>query len=355
MAAPTCPGGSSVQYGSGTSATLPSPSGAAFGEMLIIVIANYSGTSGSFAVTDPGNRWEQVYNGVAGLAIFKRPAGAAEPANYTVSWTTACTGVAVCFRVAGATSGAFDLTPTFNTNGSSTSDTCPTVTPLWATDLLVSVYAHYSNATQTLPGSQTSVVQANGATSVMGITVAKETLSSTSATGTRVATASGSGSSYGISFTFRESQPTVVNTLLLPEIAHTGTNVIAGVGPKTVLFNAAAESAPSTELFGVVKYNWCAVGVGAWAPTFGVNAGYAGPYKVAGTVTDGGVPPLNPRLVTLAPHGAPSVVIRSVYTDSGVGTFAFTGLAPGKYVLSASNPDNSEESIIHSYVSAVPA
>lgn len=82
--------------------------------------------------------------------------------------------------------------------------------------------------------------------------------------------------------------------------------------------------------------------------------GFSGTYKVAGTVTESGTVPNSSRHVFLVPRSTPSLVIADATTEPSVGTFSFEGLAPGKYIVWAINPDGSEDGVIHDFIDAVP-
>lgn len=181
-----------------TQLTITVPS-VANGDGMLFAIA-IRGGSNVTGLTLPG--WNLVFETNQGtnnkLAVFSRTASS-EPADYTITWTTAGSAAGAIFVASGTDQATLVDTSGSQGNASSTSVTAPTVTT--ATDgCLLVFFGSVAGATSwTAPGTMTerADVASSGGSPNITFTAAEEVLGASGATGTRVATVAAAGQNVG--------------------------------------------------------------------------------------------------------------------------------------------------------------
>lgn len=181
--------------GTSTSAIGNRPSGVADGDWLLAVVV--SGGTTATTVSSPPSGWgSPVVNDIATGAFENRitaylKIASSEPASWTWTLTAARDNTVHVVRITGADTSGVDAAAS-QVNGVSSSITAPSIAPAGSDDLLLGIFSRggSSAATITPPGSMTGVTDSVTGTLNQRTIIAREDLSASGATGTRVATAS---------------------------------------------------------------------------------------------------------------------------------------------------------------------
>lgn len=182
----------------GTSFVINTPSGAQSGDVLVLGVI-----VGNDVINTPSG-WTLLQDGLIGgtssrTAVYSITLSSSPPASYTITFqsSTSPQAIMACYRNALIGGSAESI------NAASTNITAPTVTTTQDNQILACFFARDDNtAAITLPGSMTQRASVAGGTfsgTERKLILADERISTAGATGTRVATSSGSTASYGVS------------------------------------------------------------------------------------------------------------------------------------------------------------
>lgn len=177
---------STTQANSGATLTVTKPSGVVDGDYILVGI-HVNDVPNDIASVPSG--WATIVSkldyGSEHLTIFgKSASGEGASWDWTMNNANSSHGIAIAIKEASIAS-PVDASGG-QTNGSSTNLTAPSISPATSDALLVAFFAHHSSGDITMPGSMTEREDATVNTRRMGC--ATEALSSSGATGTRVAT-----------------------------------------------------------------------------------------------------------------------------------------------------------------------
>ncbi len=317
---------------SGTSIAITYPTGVQAGDLLVAAIGNVSTSS---ALVQPAG-WTLLDNPAGAIAsMYKIADGTETSGSVTWSWTGASVSCGLMVLVRGVSRSPID-TSGAQANASSTSLTAPTITPRWAACLLLNFYVDNGANTITVPAQQSF----SGATSgnTRSITAGWEPLNSNAATGTRVATAT-AAVNYGFALAIRGPQTPIV---VLPDSAIGSNNGVQAyrdaslpVGPVNSAIGFGAQWAGRDPFTGFPGNSW---------------QGWGGTASISGTCNVG-TQPLANIWVYLSPMSSQGTVIAAQYTGAD-GTFSFTGIAPGLYVVEGVDPSGTYNGEIYEEVTA---
>jgi hypothetical protein len=184
--------------GSGTTLQITKPSGVSADDILVAWI-----NDDSAATLTPPSGWTAI--GETGrLRTYYYVAGASEPATYT--WSSSVSGAkagSILAYSGGDTSVPVDVS-SFQTNVSSTTMTCPSITTTATDTTLVFGGATYgSNPSPTFPGGST--VRVGFSSNNVGLQVGDEAKATAGSTGTRSVTLSVAATSYAGTISIRGS------------------------------------------------------------------------------------------------------------------------------------------------------
>jgi len=288
------------------------------GNLLIMFVHAPSATGG----WNTPSGWTKLTAGTTANMYYRIADGSEQGQFYSVSWTTNSKGSYGTLHVSGA---AVSLTPDANNlqaNASSANITAPSVSPSWPNDLLINFYSTSVNAAITLPGGQSSysgfVVSGNA----MSLSLGYETLAAAGATGTRVATSS-AAANVGASIALRDAS--------------------AG-------FSGGAIETPGNviSIRGLLRQQ---NGLSVASPSFVLSCGHgSGTASLSGTCKVGSTP-LPGVYVTISPTNAPNNVIGTTIS-AGDGTFSFSNIPAGWYVVEGVDPTGRYDGVIHTLILA---
>lgn len=198
--------------------TVTRPASVVANDVLVAMVAYRGGTNISVSATPSG--WTEVTTTDdatrLGMHLYYKVAGASEASSYawTLSASTRAAAGIIAFR--GVNTGNPVAAFATQVNGDSASLTAPSVTPGVANSMLVAFWAIvHGSATITDPASMTGdfSIATAGTTNGLALAGSHETVAATTATGTRVATASISEPNTGFLLALRAA-PFVSNLLV---------------------------------------------------------------------------------------------------------------------------------------------
>lgn len=300
-----------------TSIAVPPVYPAIIGGPLIIVFWVNGGTS----VSINGTGWTSII-ATGNLYAWRRVVdGTERDANiggstWTISWTGQKEAGVISLAPYDDAGGdiQFDAGTmwTGQANASSTNITAPALTAPWNADILVNCYMTDTPHTITPPGGQTIILQ-NATGTVVALAAAYEQLSATGTTGTRVATCGTAAINVGFSFLFRKQS---ASGTLLPASYQSQRDLLKRTSLTTntrVLLSG--------------------------------NALNTGGSSISGTCEVGNTPLGNVR-VTLRPENAPEYILAETISAAD-GTYSFTNLPVGTYVVTGVDPFSGYDSVTH--------
>lgn len=252
MAIPTIVSHVSTTQASATSLTINAPASITKGNILVLVLYLGGGSSPQITSDNSGGKWFNTGLTNIGTSVWIKVAGSAEPATYTISWTTSNPASAIIFQISDALTnylGLYDV-GVATSNAASTSYTAGSVTTRTANCLLVSIYAGSTANAITVPGGQTPFGSTFGnSRCIIG---GYETLTTAGATGTRVATGT-SAANFGFNLAFRDPSFSVVE-YPINNTSYANASVY-GDGNRMTLLGANAELAYGTSSISGFTYN----------------------------------------------------------------------------------------------------
>lgn len=235
---------SSVSFGDTTLIDVPRPSGVVAGDVLLLFASNHSGS----AFGSPSG-WTQLAtqnygSGVPLAAVFWKVAGSSEPTSYSFGTTSYSQGRVDVVAVYGSSV----ITPIVTTATSASSATqaiAPSVTPASATDLLLCMATVAAGsgltASWTAPGGMTELTDELSGDFVT-MTVARQSLASASATGTRTFGATLNSSRVAGTISVAVPSVLVTNPGINPPAAPTNLTATPGDGAVTLSWNTPANN-----------------------------------------------------------------------------------------------------------------